>query len=300
MAIEDSDVATGDDGAPARRRGSRALVPYAYVSDSIDVVDLFAGLWKGRWWFFAVFLLCFAAGVLVGVAESPEYSYNAIVQGGTIDALGGHKPFVTGEALAGRLQQVEIPRVLGEAIARGNPVAKHMSVDVSIVQGTDLVMMSALGGASSGTQIAGILNDIAHAVSLGINQKIRRYEDNERNYLNTQIPATQATIATLEKRAEELGRSGPQGASAATLVAVEISHLTDQVAGYRNQLEVKLPSNIQKAGLVAGVTRSAKPVSLGWPIWTGIGAVCGFVLGLLAAALARLVTGVRKRLRTAA
>lgn len=296
MSIENSNGMAGERGLQPNEMGRAALVPYAYVSDSADVVDLAMGLWKGRWWFCAVFLVCLAAGIIVGVFDNVRYGYSAVVQGGTLTALDDHKPFVTGQALAGRLQQIDIPRVLGAAAAKGNETAKHMRVGVNVAQGAQYVTLSVEGGSSSAPQITDLLEEIARSASVGINKKIRLYVQNKRNYLKQQIAATQATIGRLEKQAADLSHSGAEGASAATLVAIEISRLSDEIASYREQLEVDLPSNVEEAGLVSGVTRSAKPVTLGWQIWTGIGAVCGVVLGLLAAAFTRLVAGVRRRL----
>lgn len=297
MAVEASEYLKARQSS-AEAAPPRALIPYPYAhpDDEIDLVEVGVSLWR-RWkLMLAVFLVCVGIGLALAFLHERDYQYSAVMQLGTVSLLGDGHTVISPQSAAARLQQVYIPDGLGKAEAGGMTMARNLEIDVNVEKGSQAVALAVKTPQRNGPAISRLLEGIVAAASAGINSRIAAYVSRNRAYLKQEIANIGKRDNALQAQAAQLSRGGAAGAAAGGYVATETAALAQQEAQLRQQLDVQIPTNVERAGLVGGVARSARPVGLGRGVIAALAAVVAVILALLAAALANYGAAVRRRL----
>lgn len=260
-----------------------------------DLVGMGAVLWRRRWVFVVVLLLCAGAGLAVGLLREPDYTFRAVLQSGTLDALHGNKPMLSAPTVAGQIRNFYAPATLARSASEGHALARKLKIDVNAGTNDHVISISAAAPLADADEAASLLKEVATSASRSVNEKLSEYVAANRKYLKNQIAGVESRIEKLNDQVAHLDRGGGENAAAATYVAVQVSQLENSLADYRQQLNL-LPVAVRQAGLVGSVTRSLHPSTPGWSLLTALGGVCGFVLGLLAVAFVELGIRIRRRL----
>lgn len=286
----------GTERASSPSHPYRALVPYPYATREaeLDIVDVGASIWR-RWkLMLVVFLVVFGAGLALAFGYPATYRYSAVVKLGTIKALKGGQPFVMPITIATQLEQIYIPQALNDVANAGAHRARNLSIDVKTDKQSDTVALTVAAGRADGEIVEDLLKRISTQSTAAINRKISNYVSREQQYLQKEIDLISAREKSLDTQASTL--SGAGAAAAASYVATQTAQLSMQKAALRQQLEVTLPGDIEHAGLVGKVTRSAQPTSLShWAIAI-LSAVIAVLFALMAAVLVNYAAAVRHRL----
>ncbi|MGH9436076.1 MAG: Wzz/FepE/Etk N-terminal domain-containing protein, partial [Terriglobia bacterium] len=100
-------------GAQDERLETRALVPYDYRSDEIDLVDVGVSLWR-RWKLMVVvFLICLGLGLALAFIIPRPYNYRSVIQLATYTKQNGTTvPVISPGAAIAALNNGFIPTAL--------------------------------------------------------------------------------------------------------------------------------------------------------------------------------------------
>lgn len=133
---------------------TRALVPYAYASDEIDLIEVGISLWR-RWrLMLAVLLGCFGLGLALVFVFARTYSYTAVIQIGSqaVPVGSGITPMQSPQSAMATLQNAYLPAAIAKYAAEHGISARKFEIDVRNPQNTQIVILSGttvpkLGGA---------------------------------------------------------------------------------------------------------------------------------------------------------
>lgn len=328
---EDDHRQTGEE---TPRPETRALVPYDYRNDEIDLVEVGVSLWR-RWkLMLVVFLACIAAGLLIAFLVPRSYEYTTTLEIGSRVVGTQIQPVESPGSAASKLKNGYLPEVLQQYARAHRLDARKFNFDVEAPAKADLVVISGKGTQAQAESYIAIEKAAAQLLvtsdaRITRNQQVQLQaqlaqaqskldqlkDPANRQLLKSQIDSLQ--IYQKQARKQQLSAShragGASGAMTQLLLGNQVQQADQQLLTLKQRLN-NLASNItsQKAAvtslktqldnlqvtrIVAGPMQSLKHVGLGRSVIAILGAVVGVILALLAAAGANYLSAVRRRLQ---
>lgn len=327
---EDDNRRIGE-GAP--RPATRALVPYDFRSDEIDLVDVGVSLWR-RWkLMLTVFLVCSAGAIIFVFLVPPAYDYSTTIEIGTRVVGTSIQSVESSDSAASKLQKGYLPEMVRQYAKTHSVDPRKFNFDVAAPAKANLVVISGKGTLSQADTYMAIEKSAAQLLVASD----ARITKNQQAQLQTQLAEAQSKLVQLkdpanrkllksqidnleayqkQARDQQITASrhsnGTNSAMTLLLLGTQAQQADQQLLTLQQQLN-NLPSNItsqqaavkgletqldnlQATSIAAGPMRSLKPVGLGRAVIVILGAVIGVILALLAAAAANYLVAVRQRL----
>ena len=313
----------------------QAMVPYAYTSDEIDLVDVGVSLWR-RWkLMLVVFLVCIGLGLALAFLIPKKYSYSTTIQIGTQIVGDTVQPVEPPDSAAKKVENGFLPEIVQQRAQQSGINPKKLSFDVSSPEKTDLIVITGNAPDTLANTFISIektaaqqlinselpLTRVMHAKLEGkladAQASVQELEDPMyKSLLKEQIKSLKAFQEQAKRQQLESSRHARSAndAMSSLLLGNQVEKSEKRLSDLQQTLEVELPgqiasakakvasvkaeiNNLQASQIVAGPLRSAEPTSLPRSIIAILGAVVGVILSLLAAVAANYISAVRARLR---
>lgn len=313
----------------------RAMIPYSYVNDEIDLIGIGASLWR-RWkMMLAVFLGCLGLTLLAVFLIPKDYQYSTTVQVGTQIVGNQVQPVEPPDSAAKKVENGFLPEIIQQYAQKNTIPPKKLKFIVSSPLKTNLVVISGKATDSLAKAYISIENEAAQRLvqsELPLTKVMRaklesKLVDAQSNLQELQNPKYKALlhkqIASLETyqalvRKEQLQANRKSNSANEALSAMLLSNQAQdankQLSELEQTLEINLPgqiasakaevsslkteiNNLQTSKVVAGPLKSVEPTGPSRTFTVILGVTIGLILALFAAACANYISAVRSRLK---
>lgn len=269
----------------------------------IDLIDLILLLRRnGR-----VFLIASVIGVLVGlglsIAFSGRYEYSVTISLGGIreSGKGFFNLIESPKTTMAEIKSAIIPAALTRFTQQYPEFAEDLpKIEVTIPDGSDIVVLSARGRTNRETAIETLLENVTDMLAQRQTELLRQRVESLKALINQEILTTQQQLTQLTRSRDTVTQKGDSASRALTFLLIDsqVTSLQNRLYSLHIELQVGLVTDVRYTHALEPPQRSPRPIGMSLVEMLVLSLLGGLVFGFIITLIAQVLKFTSARVRS--